>query len=196
MAGSNGLLDSIEKAAEKEKEQIYRDAEKSAAEILAKAESEAKKIVEDFKNEKDIVLITETSRIKNKARREIQEKLFQLKNDVIEECFSLALKEIDEIRKDRKQYKKILKSLLDEALVGFDESKKIVLQVNKKDEQAIDELIRNQQGKKCKLDTNGNFSGGLVVKDSDEKKIIYNTFESRLERIKRQQTSLLTKELF
>ena len=107
MAGSNGLLDSIERAAEKEKEKIIQDAEKSAAEILEKAEAESKKILEDFQNEKDVILITESSRIRNKARREIQEKLFKLKNDILDECFSIVLKEVEEIRKDRKQYKKI-----------------------------------------------------------------------------------------
>ncbi|MBU1627812.1 V-type proton ATPase subunit E [bacterium] len=196
MAGSNGLLESIEKAAEKEKEQIILDAEKSAAEILAKADAESKKILDDFQNEKDILLLTEASRIKNKARREIQEKLFNLKSNIIEECFSLVLKEIEEIRKDRKQYKKVLKTLLDESLIGFDESKKIVVIISKKDEQVFEEILRNQQGKKQKVETSGEFTGGVVIMENDGKKVVYNTFESRLERLKRQQTSLLTKELF
>jgi len=196
MAGNTGLLESIEKAAEKERATIKREAEQASAEILEKAEAEARKIVDDFKNEKDILLITETSRIKNKSRREIQEKLFKLKNGILDESISLVLKDIDEIRKDRKQYKKILKKLLEESLVGFDDSVKLLIQVNKKDEQLIDEILRNQQGKKCKIESSGNFLGGLVVKDSNEKKIVYNTFESRLDRVKRQQISLLTKELF
>lgn len=181
MAGSNGLLESIEKAAEKEKEKIVREAEKSAAEILVKAETETKKVLDDFKNEKDILLLTEASRIRNKARREIQEKLFNMKNEIINECFSEVLKEIDEIRKDKKQYRKIFKALLDESLVSFDETKKLIAVINKKDEPLIDEMLRNQQGKKPKIDSSGEFSGGVIVMDSDGKKIVYNTFESRLE---------------
>jgi vacuolar-type H+-ATPase subunit E/Vma4 len=196
MAGSNGLLESIEKAAEKEKEQIIREAEKSAVDILSKAEAESKKVLDDFQNEKDILLLTEASRIRNKARREIQEKLFNMKSGIIDECFSEVLKEIEEIRKDKKNYRRILKVLLDESLIGFDESKKVVVKINKSDEQILDEILKSQQGKKPKIDLTGEFIGGVVVMDSEGKKVVYNTFESRLERIKRQQTSLLTKELF
>ena len=132
MNGGKGLIESIEKAAEKERDAIIKDAKNKADKILEDSEKQASKIKEDFFKERDIVLLTEASKIRNEARREIQEKIFSLKNNILEECFSKVLDEVSEIKKDRKAYKKILKSLLDESVIGFDESKKVVIKINKR----------------------------------------------------------------
>jgi vacuolar-type H+-ATPase subunit E/Vma4 len=196
MSSNKGLLESIEQTAEKERENIVKDAQEKAAKIMANAELESKKILDDFEHERDILLITEASRIKNKARKEVQEKIFNLKNDIVSECLSSVLKEIDNIKKDKKRYKKILKDLIDESNVGFDENKKLVLRINKNDDQLIDEILKSLQGRKLKVEPSEDFIGGVVICDSDGKKVVYNTFESRLERFKRAGTSILTKELF
>ncbi|HDD56719.1 MAG TPA: hypothetical protein ENG18_01705, partial [Nitrososphaeria archaeon] len=125
-------------------------------------------------------------RIIGKAMMDGRRLLILTKNDLINEVFSRAIEKLKRFR-ESEGYERFLVKCLKEAVEAMNPSDgdEFIVYVDKRD---LD-LLKKRVGKIFKHSLKfkfkeGNFMGGVVVMDSDGKRIFYNTIESRLESLR------------
>jgi len=125
-------------------------------------------------------------RIIGKAVMDGRKLLILAKNDLINEVFSRAVEKLKRFR-ESEEYEKFLIKCFKEAVEAMNPSNgdEFIVYVNKGDldflEKKAGEIFEHSLKFKFK---EGNFMGGVVVADSDGKRIFYNTIESRLESLR------------
>ena len=112
--------------------------------------------------------------------------LILAKNDLINEAFSRAVEKLKRFR-ESEEYERFLVKCFREAVEAMNPSDgdEFIIYANKRDL----ELLRERAGKIFKHSLRfkfreGDFMGGVIVMDSDGKRIFYNTIESRLESLR------------
>lgn len=125
-------------------------------------------------------------RIIGKAVMDGRKLLILAKNDLINEVFSRAVEKLKRFR-ESEEYERFLIKCFKEAVEAMNPSNgdEFIVYVNKGDldflEKKAGEIFKHSLKFKFK---EGNFMGGVVVADSDGKRIFYNTIESRLESLR------------
>jgi V/A-type H+-transporting ATPase subunit E len=107
--------------------------------------------------------------------------VIKAKDEMIQSAFVEAKKSLDDLR-DRESYKGRFKSMIQEAMHELG-GEKARLHIDGRDEnlckQILDELNEN-----CEIVVDLTSAGGLNVSTRDEKVVVFNTIESRLDRAK------------
>ena len=174
------------------------DAEKKAKDIILKAKSQAERILKEGEGEAERryrrIIKEAEERIKSEERMntamfeiESRNKILQVKEGLIEEVFKKALNRLREYT-STKEYQECLLRLISEACERID-SDKLIIQLNEKDHQMLTERHLNDLSEKIgvKLLKSNEYVdcvGGVVVKSSDGKIVVNNTFENRLNALK------------
>ena len=168
------ILEQIKKDSEKEIKQILKEAEKQKANIIDLARKEAKaeseKILSSGEKQSENIKRILLSKASQDAKREIM----NAREKIIEECFTKAHHELSTLTEN--EYKKTVTKLIENG------SKKLGGQCTIISSRSIDREIAEKRG----LTITGNIevSGGVILKSSDGKITLDNTFEGILDRKK------------
>jgi vacuolar-type H+-ATPase subunit E/Vma4 len=174
--------------------EVLEDVEKEAESIILEAGSQAEKILEEAEKDaggryKSIVKEgeekIEAERKEKTILFEIEAKnsLLQAQEKVIDEVFEKASSRLREYASTKK-YQDCLSKLIIDACKKMN-ADKLVIQLNQNDfstmtEERLEKLSKELGVKLVKSDKPINVIGGVIVKSSDGKIVVNNTFENRL----------------
>lgn len=180
--GLEEIFSVLEEDSEKEREGVIAKAKAQAAQIIKEAEEEAAKIVEVEIDKLSGSLKKEQTRIINEAKLANQREINTFKEGLIDKVFAEVKEKLNELRR-KEVYQKIFQLLLKEALVGI-KAKKIEVWVDKKDEDLAKKVL-DGLNLNYKLNSDLDCLGGLKVSIDEGRMLVVNTFDSRLEKIRK-----------
>jgi vacuolar-type H+-ATPase subunit E/Vma4 len=175
------ILRALEDNAEDRIEAIKQDAQQRVNEIISEVEKEAsrtrrlrlKKVEDAIKSESTGLVYSASLKAKNE--------LIKAQEETVDEAFRLAEQRLSGLHSNE-EYPKIFELLLDECLEVLDGE--VVLQVAADDRALVEKLMANRQVPYRISDTPLDASGGLFAGTPDGEVVVYNSFESRLEKAK------------
>ena len=176
------LKKAILEKVQKEKEEILKQARREAEEILSQARCEAASLEEMYLAEIKKNCLLKKARELNQINLEVKKEFLEAKEKKILEVFSSVKELLKAISQDKARYKPIFKDLLLEALSCFGKSVKLQLKVNLSDKELALEVMKEQKVD-VQLEALASVEEGLKLCDLEEKIIILNTFESRLNKL-------------
>lgn len=179
------LIKSIESAAGEKKLEVLRNAEREVEAVLREAETESSAIHAQYMEKAKRDLALESNRQKFLARQDVKRKISLVRQKLIDDAFSGSLHSLSAIRSDP-VYSSLFAGFVREvtdALVGED----IVLHVDPRDSALCNEII-TKTGLNCIIVKDITTIGGLCGTSADGKIKADNTLESRLSKIRNQDT--------
>jgi len=183
------LIGSMELGAEKRIKEMMNKAHQDAEEIKRTAEAEAETIKSSYLDNAEKSVEIERNQLIYSVKAETKMRVIKEKDAAIQRAFAEAKKRLSDFR-DRGTYKENLKDMIQEA-VGELEGEKVRFHIDKRDEdlskQILAELNQNSE-----IITDLTSAGGLNVSTRDEKVVVFNTIESRLNNAR----ELLKREIF
>lgn len=206
MDGLEKMVEQIEEKAKQERESILKEAKEKADEKKnegkKKAEEEKKRIIEKGKEEADRIRRRTLASARRKGR---QEKL-EAREKVIQEVLEDVEKELSNLRKNDERYENILKNLIEAGGVAVGGGNLEVL-LSERDEDVLSNGIKSELSEKVSERTENetsleiipnlqNTKGGTIVQRKDGSISCNNTFEARLERLKRSLRPKIAEILF
>lgn len=179
------LIKSIESAAGEKKLEVLRNAEREVEAVLREAETESSAIHAQYMEKAKRDLALESNRQKFLARQDVKRKISLVRQKLIDDAFSGSLHSLSAIRSDP-VYSSLFAGFVREvtdALAGED----IVLHVDPRDSALCNEIIA-KTGLNCIIVKDITTIGGLCGTSADGKIKADNTLESRLSKIRNQDT--------
>jgi len=176
------LKEEIWKRAREKAENILKNAEEKARKMIEAAEAKAREELRSKIEPEKLVL---RRRVLGKAVMDGRKMVILAKNEVIGRVFERALERIKTLT-DSDLYREFLVKSLRKAIEEFSDigGEELIVYVNERD---LDFL----QGKVRELDPpvklkfrRGEFIGGMIVTDPEEKRVFYDTIESRFEALR------------
>ncbi len=179
------IVKKINEDAEAEASKILQDARAQAEEVKKEAEAEADEIYKEIISRYEREAEQEKQRIVANAKLKARKAVLDAREEVIKAAFAEAERKLKELPK--KEYKEILEKLILEAVeaIGGDE----VVLTRKEDSRTISSTLLKKLSEETgfeitKAKEHITAIGGVVVRSSDGKIEVDNTFETRLERFK------------
>ncbi len=173
--------------AESEKKQIENEADRSIDLILAEgrlqAEEKYSEILDSARKESEIAV----NRTLAQARLKAREKIRTARDDVISLCFDLAKEEFQKIRHSE-QYPYVLEFLIGNGIQELGENH-VVLDICPEDRAIITEIIPKFAGQGYHIIVSGEpviSDGGVIVRSATRSIHVNNTFESRMQRYRKE----------
>ncbi len=172
MKGKEAIINSIISDAEAQAVAIKAEAAAKAKEITSAAADEAKKSAAEVGRKAKENTVLAEKRKTAAASSEVSKYFLSLKQGLMDECFSMALKKLRNLDNDK--YLSLVAALLKEAEGG----EKII--ISRKDKGLITEKFVSGilKGKKFTLSAEGDFAGGVIL--SSDKYHINLTLEALL----------------
>lgn len=189
------LIDSIEKDAVKERQNLIDDAGIEANSIVEKVKNELKILREKKITEFENYLEKERALAAGQARREADILSISAKTEVLSELFQKAEERIIEL-KNGGNYKNILIKLLGEAIERWGEEIKtddFIVYVSEED---LSLLKNTDISGEFKIQADKNIKEGVILVSTDNRFRLINTLKSRMERAKADMLPILNKVLF
>jgi len=189
------LIDSIEKDAVKERQNLIDNAGIEANSIVEKVKNELKVLREKKITEFEGYLESEKALAVGQARREADILSISVKSEVLSELFQKAEKKIVEI-KNGGNYKDILIKLLREAIERWGEEIKtddFIVYVSEED---LSLLKNTDISSEFKIQPDKDIREGVILVSRDNRFRMVNTLKSRMERAKADILPVLNKILF
>jgi V/A-type H+/Na+-transporting ATPase subunit E len=160
---------------------IMKQAHQDAEELKRTAVEKAEPIKKSYLDSAEKSLESERNKLLYSAKSEIKMDVMKAKDEMIQRAFVEAKKSLDDLR-DRESYKGRFKSMIQEAMHELG-GEKARLHIDGRDEnlcrQILDELNVNSE-----IVVDLTCAGGLNVSTRDERVVVFNTIESRLDRAK------------
>ena len=172
----------LEEDSEKERQELIVKAKAQAAKIIKEAEEEAAKIVEAEIDKLSGSLKKEQTRLINEARLANQREIISFKESLIERAFAEVKEKLAEHRK-KDVYQKTFQLLVKETLGGT-KGKKLEIWVDQKDENLAKKVL-DGLNLNYRLCSDLDCLGGLKVSIDEGRMLVVNTFDSRLEKIRK-----------
>ncbi len=185
-------MEQVEKIVKK----INEDAEAEASKILNEARTQAEKIKRDANVEADEIYSEilpkyereaeqEKQRIVANAKLRARKAVLDAREDVIKLAFNAAGTKLQKLPK--KDYTKVLEKLILEGVEAIDADTVVI--ARKEDSRAITSALLKRVSEKTGFKVTKareyiNAMGGVVLRSSDGKIEVNNTFETRLERFR------------
>lgn len=190
------IFETLDEEAEYQRKELLGKAEAEAKKIVQEAEDEARKIAKNSIDKMDILLRIEKSRLQTEIELAKKRKIAKAKDEYTTRIYEDIEKYCKKLRDNPENHKKVFKNLFLESLNEAHGSKDIVIMVNNKDKElAAKVLSESSLNYEVKVVDNS-FSGGLCLQVEGNRIVIYNTFESRLEKAKKILLAQLTEVLF
>lgn len=175
------ILRALEDNVENRIEAIKQDTQQRVNEIISEVEKEAarskrlrlRKVQDAIKSECTGIVYSASLKAKNE--------LIKAQEETVDEAFRLAEQRLSGLHSNE-EYPKVFELLLDECLEVLDGE--VVLRVRADDRDLLDKLMANRHVPYSFSETPLEASGGLVAGSPDGKVIVYNSFESRLDKAK------------
>jgi len=176
------------------KEEIWRRAREKAENILKNAEERAKKMIEtaetkareELRSKIEPEKLVLKRRILGKAVMDGRKAVILAKNEVIEKAFEKALEKIRALT-DSDLYREFLVKSLKKAVEEFSDiggEEELIVYANERDLEFLREKTRELYPSVKLKFRKGDFIGGIIVMDSAEKRVFYDTIESRFEALR------------
>ena len=189
------LIDSIEKDAVKERQNLIDNAGIEANSIVEKVKNELKVLREKKITEFENYLEKERALAAGQARREADILSISVKSEVLSELFQKAEKKIVEI-KNGGNYKDILIKLLREAIERWVEEIKtddFIVYVSEED---LSLLKNTDISREFEIQAGEDIREGVILVSRDNRFRMVNTLKSRMERAKADMLPILNEILF
>ena len=175
------ILRALEDNAENRIEAIEQDAQQRVNEVISEVKKEAsrtrrlriKKMEDAIKSECTGIIYSASLKAKNE--------LIKAQEQTVDEAFRLAEQRLAGLHSNE-EYPKIFELLLDECLEILDGE--VVLRVRADDRDLVDNLMASRHVPYTISETPLEASGGLVAGSPDGEVTVYNSFESRLNKVK------------
>lgn len=178
---SSDLVAILEQEAAAEIERILTEARAQAEQVTSDARKEAEVSLETQRARVDDERKTARTRTEGAAVLAASALVLQAKDRAITEIFSHAESELARIRKDKAQYRTVLRGLIREAAGSLEG--RIVVEAQRDDLDAVRQAVRELQ-----LDADvrsaEDVSGGVRLSTADGRFVVENTLDSRLARIR------------
>lgn len=175
------------------KEEIWKRAREKAENILKNAEERAKKMIEtaetkareELRSKIEPEKLVLKRRILGKAVMDGRKAVILARNEVIEKVFEKALEKIRALT-DSDLYREFLVKSLKKAIEEFSDigGEELIVYANERDLEFLREKTRELYPSVKLKFRKGNFIGGIIVMDSAEKRVFYDTIESRFEALR------------
>ena len=175
------------------KEEIWKRAREKAENILKNAEERAKKMIEtaetkareELRSKIEPEKLVLKRRILGKAVMDGRKAVILARNEVIEKVFEKALEKIRALT-DSDLYREFLVKSLKKAIEEFSDigGEEFIVYANERDLEFLREKTRELHPSVKLKFRKGNFIGGIIVMDSAEKRVFYDTIESRFEALR------------
>ena len=175
------------------KEEIWRRAREKAENILKNAEERAKKMIEaaetkareELRSKIEPEKLVLKRRILGKAVMDGRKAVILAKNEVVEKAFEKALEKIRALT-DSDLYREFLVKSLKKAVEEFSDidGEELIVYANERDLEFLREKTRELYPSVKLKFRKGDFIGGIIVMDSAEKRVFYDTIESRFEALR------------
>ena len=169
-AGAQERITEIQDRAQAEAQKIQKDAEERAQITRSAYLEEAARSVK-----------LERSKLISKAGAERRMALARVKDDLFQQVFARAAQQMTSARNHpayRESFKKMVREAMEE-LAG----EEIRMHIDPRDELLCRETLREMQ-RNCDVVTDLTTMGGLNATTADERLMVFNTLESRLQRAK------------
>ncbi|MGZ4928924.1 MAG: V-type ATP synthase subunit E [Halobacteriota archaeon] len=175
------LLIAMEGSTDERINEITKQAHRDAEEIKRTAEEKAQTIKKSYLDSAEKSFESERNKLIYNAKSETKMDVIKAKDEMIQSAFAEAKKSLDGFR-DQESYKGRFKSMIQEAMREL-EGEKVRLHIDGRDENLCEQIL-------AELNVNSEIvvdltsAGGLNVSTRDEKVVVFNTIESRLDRAK------------
>ena len=189
------LIDSIEKDAVKERQNLIDNAGIEANSIVEKVKNELKVLREKKITEFEGYLESEKALAVGQARREADILSISVKSEVLSELFQEAEKRISELKRGG-DYKDILKGLFREVVEkGKDEISdgEFIVYVSEED---LSLLKNTDISREFEIQAGEDIREGVILVSRDNRFRMVNTLKSRMERAKADMLPILNEILF
>jgi vacuolar-type H+-ATPase subunit E/Vma4 len=185
--GLSGIAKEVLEDVEKEAESIILEAGSQAEKILEEAEKEAKERYMSIVKEGEERIEAERKEKTILFEIEAKNRLLQAQEKVIDEVFEKVLSRLREYASTQ-EYQDCLSRLIVDACKKMS-ANKLIIQLNQNDfsimtEEKLKKLSKALGVKLVKSDKPISIVGGVIVKSSDGKIVVNNTFENRLNMLK------------
>ncbi len=183
------LITSMEESAEERIREIRKKAYKQAEETIKHAEVEAEAIKKYYLENAAQSIEAESYKLNYDVNSKNKMNVMRIKDEMVQKAFLEAREQLASIR-ERSTYEHTLKKLIQEA---FDELNvpEVRLHVDKRDVDLCKQIL-SEMNKNSEIKADLTCAGGLNVSTKDEKVIVFNTIEKRLDKA----TELLKFEIF
>ncbi len=171
----------MQEAAEQNNRETIERAARQAVEIISDAEKQAAEIRHRQMEERVRQAEVERNRQTYLATEEVKTATSHVKEQLLHNAFDAAAEELSGIRSEP-GYPALFERLLTEAVHEV-RGKEFIFRIDPRDRDLCNRIIQDHQFSgiiKPDLET----AGGLVVCSSDERIMVHNTIESRLDRAK------------
>jgi len=183
------LIRSMEVNAEKRINEILNKAGQEAEEITRTAKAEAETIKSSYLENAQKSVEIERNQLIYKVKAETKMRVIKEKDAAIQRAFDEAKKSLSDFR-DRGTYKEYFKEMIREA-VGELQGEKVRFHIDERDENLCKQILA-ELNENSEIITDLTSAGGLIVSTRDEKVVVFNTIESRLNNAR----ELLKREIF
>ena len=176
------LKEEIWKRAREKAENILKNAEERAKKMIETAETKAREELQSKIEPEKLVL---KRRILGKAVMDGRKAVILARNEVIEKVFEKALEKIRALT-DSDLYREFLVKSLKKVIEEFSDigGEELIVYANERDLEFLREKTRELYPSVKLKFRKGNFIGGIIVMDSAEKRVFYDTIESRFEALR------------
>lgn len=183
------LITSMEESAEERIRETMKKAYKQAEETIKHAEVEAEAIKKSYLENAARSIETEKNKLVYDVKTKNKMDITHIKDEMVQKAFLECRGQLASIR-ERSTYGQTLKKLIQEAFDELD-AKEVRLHVDKRDEYLCKQIL-SEMNKNSEIKADLMCAGGVNVSTTDEKVIVFNTIETRLDKA----TELLKFEIF
>jgi V/A-type H+-transporting ATPase subunit E len=183
------LITSMEESAEERIRETMKKAYKQAEETITHAEVKAEAIKKSYLENAARSIETERNKLMYDVKSKNKMDVIRIKDEMLQKAFLESRGKLADIR-EQSTYGHTLKKLIQEAIDELD-GKEVRLHVDKRDEHLCKQIL-SEMNKNSEIEADLTCAGGLNVSTTDEKVIVFNTFETRLDKAK----ELLKFEIF
>jgi V/A-type H+-transporting ATPase subunit E len=183
------LIESVEVSAGERITELKENAYRQSVEIRKGAEGKDESIKKKHLDAVKKTAEAERNKLIAKIKEETRMQFTRAKDDVFKKAFSEAQKILSSAR-SHADYENNFRKMLQEVVLEL-EGEEIQLHIDKKDENLCKKLL-SELKLNCEVVTDITCAGGLNANTKDGRFIIFNTIESRIEKVK----ALLKSELF
>jgi len=175
------LIKAVEASGQERIHEIMERSKAEADEIIREAQAKDLPIKKRFMESAADSVAIQKNKMLSAAREEGRMEIITAKNDIFERAFGEAVLNLGSLR-EKPEYREILKMLLGETLreIGSDG---VVLHADTRDGALLKEIL-NEQNVSVEIVTDITCAGGLNANSRDERFVVFNTLESRLNKAK------------
>jgi V/A-type H+-transporting ATPase subunit E len=187
------LLAAVRANAQEKMKEIRDRAEAEALKIRTDAEEKAQGSRSAYLEEAQRSVQLQKSKLISKAGAEKRMAFAKAKEDLFQQVFDQAARRMASVR-DHQGYRQLLKKLTGEAMEELP-GEEIRVHIDPRDEPLCREILREMK-RNCEVVTDLTTMGGLNATTADERFMIFNTLESRLERARELMKSEIMSTLY